>query len=374
MAMTSLFGPTPAQIEDARRLQVEEQIRSEGAELGPFRGLYQAGRRLGAAGGQSLISGLFPEAADPALREAQAVENIRQKYMGQNMTDPRVLQQMAIELGPIAPMASLRLAQTARQLTPEREKDAVVKTSEAAARAAGELGFGVRPNLADYTEQELTAINNLLQTRGERVQAAGVPQSGQVKITDLSGAQGIVDRFTKEPAQRLTTVKQLGVSLREVKAGTGAALPQLERDLVKLVGDSQIGMGEVQRALGSVGIVGDAISGINKLFTGVPSAQKIADVEKFVKALEDEHAKSYNSGRVRAEKVLKEAKLSPETVTTLIPPAYKTGREKKEEREQKAGKAEPTKKPAATFQEGKVYRDANGNRARYVNGKWEPVQ
>lgn len=118
MAITSLFGPTPAQIEEARRLQQEQFIRSEGAEFGPFRGLYQAGRRLGAAGTQSLVSGLFPEAADPALREAQAVEAIRQKYIGQNMTDPKVLQQMAVELGPIAPMAALRVAQTARQLMP----------------------------------------------------------------------------------------------------------------------------------------------------------------------------------------------------------------------------------------------------------------
>ena len=125
MAMTSLFGPTPAQIEEARRLQQEQLIRSEGAELGPFRGLYQAGRRLGAAGSQSLISGLFPEAADPALREAQAVEAIRQKYMGQNMTDPKVLQQMAVELGPIAPNAAFRLAQTARQLMPEVGKNAI---------------------------------------------------------------------------------------------------------------------------------------------------------------------------------------------------------------------------------------------------------
>ena len=98
MAITSLFGPTPAQIQEARMLQQEQQIRSEGAELGPFRGLYQAARRIGSAGGQSLISGLFPEAADPALREAQAVENIRQKYMGQNMADPKVLQQMNLVL------------------------------------------------------------------------------------------------------------------------------------------------------------------------------------------------------------------------------------------------------------------------------------
>jgi hypothetical protein len=126
MAITSLFGPTPAQIADARQQQMEEQIAGEGRELGPFRGLYQAARRLGSAGGQSLVSGLFPEAADPALREAQAVEQIRQKYTGMNMTDPKVLQQMAVELGPVAPNAAFRLAQTARQLAPEMGKPLTV--------------------------------------------------------------------------------------------------------------------------------------------------------------------------------------------------------------------------------------------------------
>jgi hypothetical protein len=38
-----------------------------------------------------------------------------------------------------------------------------------------------------------------------------------------------------------------------------------------------------------------------------------------------------------------------------------------------AGKEVPSNKPAAPkFEEGKVYTDAKGNKAKYVNGKWEP--
>jgi hypothetical protein len=382
MAITSLFGPTPEEIQQARLQQSRQEIAQEAEPFGVFAPLYAASRNLGRTAGRTRVSGLFPEAQDPALREAQAVEQIRQKYIGQNMTDPKVLQQMAVELGPVAPMAALRLAQTAKQLTPSDEtialspggtlvnrrtgaviaqapdREAIVKTPANFAAAAGELGFGVLPNLSDYTPAQTAAVNNLLQTRGERTQAAGVPQSGEVKVTDIKGAQDIVATYTKAPQDRLSTVRQLRVSLGEAKQGTGAALPQLRRDLVKLVGDNQIGQGEVQQALGSIGIVGDAISGINQLFTGVPSAEKLKDVEKFITALETEHAKSYNRGRETANKVLSEARLSPETVKTLIPPEYKTGREKK----------------TSNFVEGKVYKDANGNRARYVNGKWEPVQ
>lgn len=238
------------------------------------------------------------------------------------------------------------------------DKEAVVKTSEAAARAAGELGFGVRPNLSDYSEQELTAINNLLQTRGERVQAAGVPQSGQVKITDLNTATQLVDRFVKGPQEKLSTARDARSQLILARKGEGAAFAQLQRQLVKLVGDSQIGMGEVRDALGSAGIVGNTISAVNQFMTGVPSADKLDSVEQVINALEDINAQSYNSGRKRAESVLNEANLSEGTRKSLIPPPYKTGREKK----------------TGGFVEGKIYKDAKGNRARYVNGKWEPVQ
>jgi hypothetical protein len=256
---------------------------------------------------------------------------------------------------------------------PKEDKESVVKTPANFAAAAQELGLGVKPNLADYTQAEAEKVNNLLQVRGERTQAAGVPQPGQVKIPDIKGAQDIVNNYTKAPQERLSTVKQLRVSLGQVKQGTGAALPQLRRDLVKLVGDNQIGQNEVQQALGSIGIVGDSISGINQLFTGVPSAEKIRDVEKFITALEKNHVESYNKSRQTANNVLSEAKLSPQTVKTLIPPEAKL----KTPSAAKPGTSQD-KKEMPKFENNKVYRDAEGNRARYVvdkNGKgsWAPL-
>jgi hypothetical protein len=382
MAITSLFGPTPAQIAEARQQQIDEQIAGEGRELGPFRGLYQAARRLGSAGTQSLVSGLFPEAADPALREAQAVEQIRQKYAGMNMTDPSVLRQMAVELGPVAPMAALRLAQTAKQLTPSDEtialapgatlinrrtgatvaqapdREGMVKTPADFAAAGRELGFGVRPNIGDYTQAETAAINNLLEVRGIRRAEAGVPKSGEVKIQDLSTARNVVKDLVGSSQDKLNTVRDVRVQLNLAKQGEGAALPQLQRQLIKLVGDSQIAQGEVRAALGSAGIVGDTINAVNQFMTGVPTADKLASVEKVIDALENINAQAYNRNRKQATAIIGEAKFNEQTKKALIPPEYKTKEQKK----------------TPTFQEGKIYRDANGNRAKYVNGKWEPVK
>ncbi len=239
-----------------------------------------------------------------------------------------------------------------------------VKTPANFAAAGKELGFGVRANIGEYSQQETTAINNLLESRGIKRAEAGVPRSGEVKVPDIRGGQDLVATYTKVPQDRLAAVRQIRVSLAETKGGVGAALPQLRRDLVKLVGDNQIGQGEVQQALGSVGIVGDAISGINQLFTGVPSQTKLKDVEKFIDALEQTHAKSYNRGREQAATLLKEARLPESTQKALLPPAYTTAAEKK------------ASKQGGKYVEGKVYVDAKGNRARYVNGKWidEPIQ
>jgi hypothetical protein len=237
------------------------------------------------------------------------------------------------------------------------DKEAMVKTPADFAAAGRELGFGVRPNIGDYTQQETAAINNLLERRGIRRAEAGVPKSGEVKIQDLASARGLVKDLTGSSKDKLDTVRDVRTQLNLAKKGEGAALPQLQRQLIKLVGDSQIAQAEVRAALGSAGIVGDTINAVNQFMTGVPTADKLASVEKVIDALEDINAQSYNRSRKQAAEIIGEARFNEQTKKALIPPEYKTRKEK-----------------STGFVEGKVYRDANGNRARYVNGKWEPVQ
>jgi hypothetical protein len=215
MAITSLFGPTPAQIQEARMQQMEEQIAGEGRELGPFRGLYQAARRLGSAGGQSLVSGLFPEAADPALREAQAVEQIRQKYSGMNMTDPKVLQQMAVELGPVAPMASLRLAQTAKQLMPETGKDTITVP-------AGSTVIDRQGNVLFSAPKDVKADNKVLPPGSVMVDSSGqviargdpVKTAAQEVSPEWKRYQELLRLGTPEPEARAVAYKTATLDFR----------------------------------------------------------------------------------------------------------------------------------------------------------------
>jgi hypothetical protein len=369
--MQSLFGFAPADVQ--RQIGAEQQQTAMGLASGVPGGLGPAAFQAFRAQEQARGTPLFASQEDPRLQQAQVMQEARQAaqpayeqgglvgYLTQyaNELEKRGLADKAIQARSVAAQKEQEgaKAQAEMGLTQARTAAALREKVPAAKEQADQI------RLAELQSQfgEIEGAKRFRQERDaeERSRAAaGVPQSGQVKITDLKGAQDVVNEYTKGPQERLNTVRQLGISLREVKGGVGTALPQVRRNLVKLVGDSQIGMAEAQNALGSIGIVGNVVSGINELFTGVPSPQKIADVEKFLKALETEHAKAYNSGRNRAEAVLGEANLNPNTVKTLIPPEYKVGGQK----------------TTSNFVEGKIYKDANGNRARYVKGEWVPVE
>jgi hypothetical protein len=414
----SLFGLTPEQIQEARRMQQQQAINQQAQSFGMFGPLYAAGRGMAQQGIQSL-AGLFPGAGqDPTLQRATITQSIIEKYKGQDFNDPSVLSKMASEFSEAGiPDVAMELGEEARKRTPKAsespfakinpkdytqesirnfaqsgdvadlvsaekpEKENIVKTGEATAKAASELGFGVRPTLDLYSQEEMAAINNLLQTRGEKIQAAGVPQPGQVKISDLKGAQDLVNNFTKSSQEKLATARDARTQLILAKQGNGTALAQLQRQLVTLVGDNQIGLGEVRMALGSAGIVGDTISAVNQFMTGVPTIDKLNSVERVINALEKINAQSYNQGRIRAQTVLREGALSPQTVDALIPPEYILRRPGQQQEQTQRGRQLPggrgpkqTEAKPPQFQEGKVYTDANGNRARYVNGSWVPLQ
>ena len=99
-------------------------------------------------------------------------------------------------------------------------------------------------------------------------------------------------------------------------------MPQFQRELVKLAGDSQIGQNEVRNILGSSGFGADLVDGINKFFTGAPTNVKIDDVLRGVQALEKHYAKQYETGRQKSKTVLSEGKINQQTQEAILPPAY----------------------------------------------------
>jgi hypothetical protein len=234
-----------------------------------------------------------------------------------------------------------------------------IKTPDNFATVGSALGIPPKPNLADYTQDESARINAQIQQNKENESAAGVaPLPGELPLEDVIRARNIVEGETKGAKENLGTVGQIRTLLAEAQGGSGTAVSQLRRQLVKLVGDSQIAQGEVRDALGSLGIVGDAVSGLNQLFTGTPSKEKLKDVERVITALENSVARSYNSSVDRSRILLQQGNLSPQIVENVVPQKYTPASEKRKSK----------------FIEGRIYKDANDNRAIYIgNGKFEPI-
>jgi hypothetical protein len=177
---------------------------------------------------------------------------------------------------------------------------------------------------SQYGELEGARLFEQEQLAGRtRVAAAGVavPASGEVPLNVIKQAQDIVNDYTKDPRTKLNTVAQIAILGESVKSNP-TSLPQFQRELVKLAGDSQIGQNEVRNILGSSGFGADLVDGINKFFTGAPTNVKIDDVLRGVQALEKHYAKQYETGRQKSKTVLSEGKINQQTQEAILPPAY----------------------------------------------------
>lgn len=157
MATSSLFGPTPAELILAQQQQSQQEqmlrnqmIAQQGAEFGPFRGLYQAGLKFGDIGTQNMKQTMFPEQIDPRLKEAVAVQSVLSKYADQDQSDPTVLARIGKDLLPIAPNAGLQAITLSKEMA---VKEAALKKSALEAQKA-ELTYAQEIKLRD----ELAAL------------------------------------------------------------------------------------------------------------------------------------------------------------------------------------------------------------------------
>lgn len=264
MAIQSLFGPTPAQIQEMRRQQQEQEILASGREFGVFAPLYQAGLRFGAQGRQATSALLGTQ--DPTLQQATAVQSVLGKYKDQDLSSPETLTKIGQELMSVAPDAGIKALTLAKELTPKDQKPKItlgaeilnqidptdrqrvidayqdtgrlpadVKWSEGAAKefkpstnfgeVAQELGFGAKTNLNDYTPAQTAAVNALIKQRKEDEQRAGVPQPTAQEKALLPGTAQTRQDITKRAlnAQSIvTTANAMDKVLNSAFVGLGS--------------------------------------------------------------------------------------------------------------------------------------------------------
>ena len=315
-----LFGMTPESYQQGmNRRDSATNLTAAQLTPGQLAGFYamEAGTGLGRAT-QGLLG-----VEDPELAKIRDVQQMRTQF---DVSTPTGLRSFAQALGQKG-YTDLAIQATARAADIDKDLATADKARMERIPAAEEQAKRIR--LAEL-QDELGEVEGARQFNKEqqegkvRVAAAGVPAPGMVGISDIKGGADIVDRYTKEPKTKLDAVGSVVAQLQAVKTNP-TLLPQVQRSLVKIVGDSQIGQNEVKNILGSSGFTADVIDGVNKFFTGAPTDAKIDDVLRGVKVMEEYYSKQYSSGRDKAGRVLKNAKLDERTIADLMPPAYKAG-------------------------------------------------
>lgn len=316
----SLFGMTPEMYQQGMaRQSSRDNLTAAQLTPGQLAGFYamEAGTGLGRAA-QGLLG-----VEDPELAKIRDVQSMRSQF---DVSTPVGLREFAQALGQkgytdLAIQASAKAADIAKDIAQAQ------KASRESTPAAEEQAKRIRLNelVEQLGEVEgAKQFNKEVQEGKVKVAAATVPVPGMVGVSDLKGAKSIVDDYTKAPREKLRAVGEIGVLINQISTNP-TALPQLQRSLVKLAGDSQIGQNEVKNILGSSGFTADVIDGVNKFLTGAPTTAKIQDVARGVKAIEQFYAQQYEQGRETSKRVLSNAKLDERTISDLIPGAYSTG-------------------------------------------------
>lgn len=302
----------------------------------PFAGLAGLSGMFGTAAGQELRG--LAGAQSPTMQLVSLRSQAAQQF---DTRTPEGLLQMAQFLNQQGDAAGARQAimvaqgqaQRTAQLnktTAETQKALTEKTPPPQTQAEQAKLTQLLAKYPDTIEGRAAAANEFADWKSsfkQKEAAAGIAP-GQAKVTDLRTGREIVKDLTDAPKARLDTVKRIGIYANQIQQDNPTAVPQLERELVKLAGDNQIGQNEVARILGSSGFAGNIIEGVNKFLTGKPTDVKINELLRGVKAIEEYYAKQYNAGRDQAERVLLDSQFDSKIVSNLIPPKYTTSAQK----------------------------------------------
>lgn len=325
-----LFGYDPTEIQQANQQRWATMYGQSGS---PYEKMGMALGQIGTAA----FKGLF-DIEDPAIaanKEATALASQFDLNSAAGLKEyTMALQQRAQQTGNSALAAIVPRAAAEYQKAALNEATIEQKTREKAVPTGEKVNQQLFAKFqqdaikmgapADQVDLVAAQLYDQYETNKKvRVASAAVPPSGQVPLSALDTAMGIVDKYTGKPKARLEQISVLGQVGEAVKTNP-TLLPQFKRDAVKFAGDNQVGQKEVKDILGSAGFAGDVIDGVNAFLTGAPTNAKIDDVLKGFKVLESAYATQYNTGRKKAETVLTEGKINEQTRNAVLPPAYNT--------------------------------------------------
>lgn len=220
MAITSLFGPSPAEIILAQQKETQQEqllrnqmIAQQGAEFGPFRGLYQAGLRLGDVGAQAMRQSLFPQQADPRLQKATDIQSILSDYADKDLNDPAVLKDISGKLRKQGYLAeSFGLANQAFAIETKLEELGIKRAT------AGREARAEERTLLDFYKKNPEQTGAILQTLARQIEqdptnAALLDRYNKIAQAGTSGAI----EETAKAAKEALTIESIETTIKKNK-------------------------------------------------------------------------------------------------------------------------------------------------------------
>lgn len=196
---------------------------------------------------------------------------------------------------------------------------------------AGELGFGVKNKIGDYSPEQLKAINQTLLERGVRKAKAGAAQLG----LNMQSPKDVADFRSKllgtvsdqrrgfEAADRAVTLAE-----NAINTGNFASAEGLASQLAKASGDTQLSNRDVQKYRTDPSFVGTVADVTSRLFQGTPTKDTLKKLKEYAEVLRKKQEDSIKLELEVQRELAKSSGIADKDINTafkgIIPEKQKT--------------------------------------------------
>jgi hypothetical protein len=204
-------------------------------------------------------------------------------------------------------------------------------------------------NLVKESKDPLDAALKFKEYKAKLTQKGNTPlTAGNVKPSDVATFVTNVETTLKPAKAKLDAYNELRGFLEQARQNNPEANSQIQRWLVKMSGDNQIGSGEIKLIANAGGIAERTVGGVQSFVSGTLTKDKIDNIEKILDSSEKQTATQFNKAREKLVGTWGTSNLPAQTLKSQLGDPWITAAEKRKLKEKKSKTVGVTLSPAAT--------------------------
>lgn len=204
-------------------------------------------------------------------------------------------------------------------------------------------------NLVKESKDPLDAALKFKEYKAKLTQKGNTPlTAGNVKPSDVATFVTNVETTLKPAKAKLDAYNELRGFLEQARQNNPEANSQIQRWLVKMSGDNQIGSGEIKLIANAGGIAERTVGGVQSFVSGTLTKDKIDNIEKILDSSEKQTATQFNKAREKLVGTWGTSNLPAQTLKSQLGDPWITAAEKRKLKEKESKTVGVTLSPAAT--------------------------